>query len=85
MPPGSSDRPSIRDTISAYSIATGYLEDCEIEEHPTPSRLKAPEPTKRVKVLAPFSVSHNGNAYWPNAVAEVPQSVDAFTLGRRRS
>ena len=32
-------------------------------------------PLTTVRVLAPFSVSHDGTAYLPDAVAEVPASV----------
>ncbi len=34
-----------------------------------------PEPTKRVTVVFPYSVSHDGHRYGPNEVAEVPESV----------
>jgi hypothetical protein len=43
----------------------------------------APEPLKRVKVLDPFPVSRDGTAYWPNAVAEVPESVATHWLTQK--
>jgi hypothetical protein len=51
------------------------FDECEVAEQPELEEVKAPEPLKRVKVLDPFSVSHDGTAYWPNAVAEIPASV----------
>jgi hypothetical protein len=38
---------------------------------------EAPEPTKRVRVLHPFQVVHEGIVYRPQAVAVVPRSVAA--------
>jgi hypothetical protein len=34
-----------------------------------------PEPLKRVKVLSPFSVCHEGVRYLPAEIAEVPESL----------
>lgn len=34
-----------------------------------------PESLKRVKVLSPFSVCHEGNRYLPAQIAEVPESL----------
>jgi hypothetical protein len=36
-----------------------------------------PESSKRVKVLRPFRVVHDGIPYGPDAIAEVPESVAA--------
>ncbi|MCU1695730.1 MAG: hypothetical protein JWR34_1793 [Mycobacterium sp.] len=44
-----------------------YLEDLENEPKAAP-KVKP----KRVKVLHPFQVVHDGTAYWPNAVLTVP-------------
>lgn len=52
-----------------------FLEDCEVTPHDGAEEVVVPEPVKRVKVLSPYSVAHDGTAYWPNAVAEVPQSI----------
>ena len=39
----------------------------------------APSP-KRVRVLPPFLVAHEGTAYWPKAVVEVPEAVAAHWI-----
>jgi hypothetical protein len=52
-----------------------FFEDCETGDRPEPEPVKAPEPLKRVKVLHPFSVSHEGVSYWPNVIVEVPESI----------
>jgi hypothetical protein len=61
-----------------------FFDDCEVRERPEePEEVKAPEPVKRVRVLHPFLVSHDGTAHWPQAVAEVPESVAADWLLNR--
>jgi hypothetical protein len=40
-----------------------------------PEPVRKPEPLKRVRVLPPFMVAHEGTQYFPNSVAEVPESV----------
>lgn len=34
-----------------------------------------PEPLKRVRVLPPYGVSHQGARFFPDSIAEVPESV----------
>ena len=60
-----------------------FLEDCEISEQPEPALVSRPESLKRVKVLAPFSVSYHGIAYWADATPEVPASVADHWLRNR--
>jgi hypothetical protein len=47
----------------------------EIQFAEEPEEEARPEPTQRVTVLSPFQVVHDATAYWPNAVAEVPESI----------
>jgi hypothetical protein len=61
-----------------------YLQDCEVSERPEPQEPEAaPEPLRRVRVLHPFLVSHDGTAHWPHATPEVPESVAAHWLLNR--
>jgi hypothetical protein len=74
-----------------------YFDDCEVadslvhvttgdDETPYPNALTkkdAPEPLKRVRVLEPFLVSHEGKQYWANDIAEVPLSVASHWIKSR--
>jgi hypothetical protein len=44
-------------------------------EHEEESVVVVPEPLKRVRVLPPFMVAHEGTQYFPNGVAVVPASI----------
>ncbi|OBH43376.1 hypothetical protein [Mycobacterium mantenii] len=62
-------------------IRTGdYISDLDVRPQPDKQETQTPEPLKRVRVLAPFLVAHDGTAHWPNAVVEVPESVAAHWL-----
>jgi hypothetical protein len=52
----------------------------EIQFAEEPEEEARPEPTQRVTVLSPFQVVHDATAYWPNAVAEVPESISAHWI-----
>ena len=41
----------------------------------TVEEVTAPEPLTRVRVLPPYLVSHEGARFFPDSVAEVPESV----------
>ena len=68
------------------AVPSEYLEDCEVGD---PSALRfveaeaaddeppKPEPLRRVRVRHPFQVVFKGVPYWPDAVAEVPESLAA--------
>jgi hypothetical protein len=60
-----------------------YLEDCEIQPRQADEEGTSPEPLTRVTVLAPFSVSHDGTAYYPEAVTEVPASLASWWISNR--
>jgi hypothetical protein len=54
-----------------------------IEDEPEPVTAPRDEPLKQVRVIHPYLVAHNGLAYWPNSVAEVPASVaDKWLLNK---
>lgn len=62
-------------------IRTGdYISDLDVRPQPENHEATTPESLKRVKVLPPFLVAHDGTSYWPNAVAEVPESVAAHWI-----
>jgi hypothetical protein len=44
-------------------------------QRPTPEEVVAPEPLKRVKVLPPYQVCHEGIRHFPGEIAEVPESL----------
>jgi hypothetical protein len=61
-----------------------FIDDCEIIEPQEPLKDKPkPEPLKKVRVLEPFQVFHDGTAYWPNVVATVPESVADSWIANR--
>jgi hypothetical protein len=60
-----------------------FLEDCEVSPNRKRTAPEVPEPRKRVKVLAPYSVSHDGTAYHPGQTAAVPESIAVRWLANR--
>ena len=60
-----------------------YLDDLEVvrgDEPEEDDEKEVPEPLRRVRVLPPFLVSHDGTSYWPQATPEVPESVAAHWI-----
>jgi hypothetical protein len=51
-----------------------FFTDLAFVNEPEPV-VAEPEPSRRVKVLAPFLVAHEGIRWYPDEVAEVPESV----------
>jgi hypothetical protein len=49
-----------------------YLDDLDVEPK---ANKPAAKRAKRVKVLSPFQVVHDGTAYWPDAVVTVPAAL----------
>jgi hypothetical protein len=61
-----------------------FLEGCEVTERPDEGlEVEVPEPLKRVRVLPPFLVAHDGTQHWPIAIAEVPESIAAHWILNR--
>ena len=54
-----------------------FFDDCEMLDKPEHQPRLAPEKRVRVQVLHPFLVSHDGTAYWPEEIPEVPESIAA--------
>jgi hypothetical protein len=68
----------------------GFFDDLEITDRSgpqftsdEPEAERAPEALKRVTVLAPFSVSYQGTAYWPGSTPEIPESLAHKWIQRR--
>lgn len=49
------------------------MPDCEIA--PRVEEEEAPDILTKVKVLPPFQVAYEGNAYWPGSTPTVPESL----------
>lgn len=51
------------------------LGPCAMRQRPGKEMPTAPEPRKRVRVNAPYQVSHDGRRFGPGETASVPQSL----------
>jgi hypothetical protein len=55
---------------------TEYFDDLAfLVPHETDEPAAEPEPLKQVRVIPPYLVSHEGARFFPDSVAEVPESV----------
>jgi hypothetical protein len=57
-----------------------YTTDLEVEPK---ANKPAAEGIKRVKVLSPFQVVHDGTAYWPDSVVTVPGALADSWIANR--
>jgi hypothetical protein len=67
--------PNVSGTAFGKEDKGEFFTDLAFANEPEPKSVVEPEPSRRVKVLAPFLVAHQGVRYYPDEVAEVPESV----------
>jgi hypothetical protein len=52
-----------------------YFDDVQVLPNQMLKKTEKPEPLKRVRVLEPFGVAHDGTAYFPGDIPEIPASI----------